>query len=554
MRYFLYCRKSSEAEDRQVLSIESQQQAMERSFGGNPDIEVIETFEESRSAKNPGRPIFRQMLSRIEAGEAEGIITWAPDRLARNSIDGGQIVYLLDCGVLHDLKFATYTFENNSQGKFMLSIMFGQSKYYSDALSENIKRGNQTKIDKGWRPSRAPLGYRNCPVTRTIIPDPDHFPLVRQIFELFLTGSYTPRAIALMARDEWGFRSPRTKRRGGKPLVLATIYKMLGNPFYAGRFVWNGQIYPGQQQPLVTLDEFEKVQRLLGRAGKTCAKKHSFAFTGLIRCGTCAMMITAETKTNKYGSSYTYYHCTKRGMGAKCPERPIADKALEQQFADFLASLSIAPKTAQWACDQVAKGADDEETQAAKQRSCAAAIDEVSAQQRELTSLRLRRLMSDSEFVLEKERLEEERQTLQKSLAAVDTVDRLELLREVISFSNHAVDWFWRADDAAKSLIVKRAGSNFSLTGKILSVEAVKPLFADPHFGKIPQRCRFVDEVRTFSETPPTPAERLLKDISDRLKDGDIGVMLAELRTLRDRFENEETPHLAVAAKSVGRG
>jgi hypothetical protein len=161
-------------------------------------------------------------------------VAWAPDRLARNSIDGGQIVYLLDCGVLRDLKFSTYTFENNSQGKFMLSIMFGQSKYYSDALSENVKRGNQTKLEKGWRPNHAPLGYLNCPVTRTILPDPIHFSLVRRIFELFLSGAFSPRQIATMARDEWGFLTPRKRRSGGKPLVLGTVYKMLGNRFTMG--------------------------------------------------------------------------------------------------------------------------------------------------------------------------------------------------------------------------------------------------------------------------------------------------------------------------------
>ena len=73
-------------------------------------------------------------------------------RLARNSIDGGQIIYLLDRGSLKDLKFATQSFENNPQGKFMLSITFGYSKYYVDALSENVKRGNRAKVERGWRP------------------------------------------------------------------------------------------------------------------------------------------------------------------------------------------------------------------------------------------------------------------------------------------------------------------------------------------------------------------------------------------------------------------
>src|ERR1700743_2661195 len=99
MKCFLYCRKSTESEDRQVLSIDSQRRELERQLAAQSDVELVAVFEESKSAKSPGRPVFNQMVARIEKGEAEAIAAWAPDRLARNSIDGGRIVYLLDRGV-----------------------------------------------------------------------------------------------------------------------------------------------------------------------------------------------------------------------------------------------------------------------------------------------------------------------------------------------------------------------------------------------------------------------------------------------------------------------
>jgi site-specific DNA recombinase len=129
MRYFIYCRKSTESEDRQVLSIDSQLDELKRAFEGNPAIEIIAVYRESFSAKAPGRILFNEMIARIERGEADGILAWHPDRLARNSIDGGRIVYLLDTEILKDLKFANVTFENTPQGKFMLSIIFSYSKY-----------------------------------------------------------------------------------------------------------------------------------------------------------------------------------------------------------------------------------------------------------------------------------------------------------------------------------------------------------------------------------------------------------------------------------------
>ena len=137
---FLYARKSTDVEDKQILSIDRQIHEL-REFAEREQVSIIAELIEKESAKLPGRPVFNDMLSRLEAGEADGILAWHPDRLARNSVDGGRIIYMLDTGVIKTLKFPTFRFEPDPQGKFMLNIMFGQSKYYVDSLSENTKSG-----------------------------------------------------------------------------------------------------------------------------------------------------------------------------------------------------------------------------------------------------------------------------------------------------------------------------------------------------------------------------------------------------------------------------
>jgi len=500
MRYFIYCRKSTEAEDRQVASIESQLTTLQRTFGDRSEIEIAGIYEESFSAKAPGRLQFAAMLERIERGDAHGIVAWAPDRLARNSIDGGRLVYMLDCGVLHDLKFATYTFENNSQGKFMLQIMFGQSKYYSDALSDNVKRGNRTKIEKGWRPNQAPLGYLNDQATKTIVSDPVHFPLVRKMYDLILTGAYSPKQIALTARDDWGFRTPQRKRIGGTPLAMSTVYKILSNPFYAGIICWNGQTYPGKHEPVVSVDEFDQVRSLLDRPGPKRPQRYSFAFTGMIRCGGCGLSVTAEHKRNRQGHRYVYYHCSRPRLGPRCAEPCIERRDLEKQIITFLQSLTIDHDIEAWVHEEMvlmSEGFKREE--AARRRSLEMSLADIETQLRELTGLRIRNLLSDAEFTSTRQKLRKEDVRLHGKIAEVDAgADTIEPFGEIVSFRNRAADWFARGEDDSKRLILQTVGSNLFLKDKTVSIHAKKPFASVTEIDLSPCRLGDVDDVRTL--------------------------------------------------------
>ena len=329
IKYIAYCRKSTDEKDKQIMSIEQQTEEL-KAFAQRENLEISEFLTEAETAKVPGRPVFNSLISLIEKGLIDGIVSWYPDRLARNSIDGGKIIYLVDTGKLQALKFPTFWFENTPQGKFMLSIAFGQSKYYVDNLSENVKRGLYFKLRRGDWPSYAPLGYKNDRNTRKIDVDPKEAKLVKIAFRKFASGEFS----SMKDIRDLFFKNGVT-RRNGKPLHFNQIREMLQRTFYYGLMTYHGETYEGKHKPLITKKLFDEVQKVMEKKYNRKPQKHDFAFTGFIKCKECGSYFTAEKHKKFYPKTrgevwYTYYRCVKKK--GVCSQKYLPEDELEKQL------------------------------------------------------------------------------------------------------------------------------------------------------------------------------------------------------------------------------
>src|SRR3989344_9515374 len=351
IKYFLYARKSTESEDRQVASIGAQISELEK-LAQQDNLNIINIFSESRSAKAPGRPIFNEMIERIQKGEANGIICWKLNRLARNPIDGAAVQWMLQQGVIQHVQTYGRSY-SPSDNVIMMAVELGMANQFVRDLSTDTKRGLRAKAEKGWLPGRAPLGYINNKYKekgkKDILKDPERFPIVRKMWDLLLEKKCSIQKIYDTATNEWGLRNPS----GRKP-AKSKIYDMLSNPFYYGHFRYGGTLNKGNHEPMISEAEFNQAQYILGLRNKPQNRTHAFAFTGLIKCAECGSSITAEEKVKhqKNGNvhQYTYYRCTKK-KNPLCSQHPIEEKVLSKQIEVLLSSIEISNDFGVWALD-----------------------------------------------------------------------------------------------------------------------------------------------------------------------------------------------------------
>jgi len=452
MKYLLYARKSTDEEDRQILSIEAQITET-REYAVKENLVIAQEFIESRTAKVPGRPVFNEMIRLLERGKAEGILSWHPDRLARNSLDGGKIIYLVDKGVIKDLKFPTYRFDDTAQGKFMLSITFGQSKYYVDNLAENIKRGIRQKVRNGVYSGPAPVGYLNDSKTRTIVIDNAKAPLVRKLFELYATGNYTIEKLTDTI-NSLGFAT-----RNNKHLHMSKCQTILSSPFYYGLMRYWGELFEASHEPIITKKLFEKCQAVMKRRGKPRKAEHYMALRGFMRCGECGRMITAEIQ-----KGYTYYRCTKRQR--RCSQRYTREEVLEKQIDSIFQKVSLNNDWASKIINELKKDKEkDAQSLFTHLQNLRAKLTGIDSKISKLIDVYLEGSLTKNEYTRKKEKLVNEKKELQERVRdfADEGNNWFEQAREFVTSLTEARCVYVEGNLESKKEFLKKIGSNFIL-------------------------------------------------------------------------------------------
>ena len=351
VKYALYARKSTQGEEKQERSIKDQvEECIERVVVPHK-LNLIKTVKEEFSAKEPGtRAKFKQLTEDIRKGKITGLIAWHPDRLARNMKDAGEIIDLLDTGILKDLKFATSTFENNPSGKMMLGISFVLSKQYSEHLSESVNRGNKRATEEdGIFLGKLKHGYY-IDNDRHLHPDDTTYTLIKEMFAMRLSGC-TQKEIAQWINNQ----DYKVRKKGKEPQPFKwdkdDVSKLLRDPVYAGVLKYGASFVQLKTKydfsPMIEVDDFYRINKItslnsdkvLSIRKKTDSDIRANLLRGMVYCGICNLPMTSMIIDKKrdgviYESRY-YYKCETDGCDM-CGKSARAKIVLDKAFEPFL--------------------------------------------------------------------------------------------------------------------------------------------------------------------------------------------------------------------------
>ncbi len=468
----VYLRVSSKDQEREGYSIPAQRKLL-NDYALLNGFHVLQEFEDVETAKDTGRTHFGEMIDfmKTQTAPCRVILAEKTDRLYRN---------LRDWVTIDDLKLDVHLVKENeiispdsrSSAKFMHGIRVLMAKNFIDNLSEEVKKGMLQKAREGYWPSYAPVGYMNGKSEsgkKVIVPDPERAPIITMLFEAYSRGDLSLTALTKLAR-----KLGLTHKNSGNPLARSAIHSMLQNRIYYGDFEWDGVVYTGKHEPLISRLLWQKVQDALGtRLGKnTKLVKHEFAFSGLLSCGHCGCSMVGEIKKGKY----IYYHCT--GFRGKCGEPYTHESTLDEQFGKLLQCLEFDAEVLEHMRENIRELGKDKNEQ--QKRVLDRLRDESDSIMKKLDSMYDDKLGGVISLEMFQDRAKKYRRRLDEITAEIEEhegtdVSDFEETIELMELVRNAHSMYLRRSGSEKRRLVQNVLSNCSWKGGVLFAEFRQP-------------------------------------------------------------------------------
>ena len=481
--YLIYARKSSEAEDRQVASIPDQLEWAEKQVSHRSLLVDGKPFAESHSAKAPGRPEFNRMMEEIiKRDDIKGVICWKVNRLTRNPVDTGNLQWLLQSGKIEEIVTSDKIY-TQVDSDFIMAIEGASAQRFIIDLRKDTMRGMKSKLDKGIAPILAPPGYKNDMTKRQgerdIIPDEVQFPLVRKLFELYMTKNYSVQQLWFEA-EKLGIKNSR------KQIVSKSqLYVMLRNPFYTGtHFMYAGKLYTnGSHKPLITKAEYDLIQDIMDGRSRIRHDLHAKdLLAGIMRCGECGRMITTEVKTKHYknGTSqvFTYYRCTKKWNDKKCLQPYIRAEVLEEQVLNYMDTITLSTPFVEWAIKWLkVMHSNQEQLREAKYKTTEQSYQDVVKRINRVVEMTMSEMLTTQEGMERKQELELEKQRLSDELSKMDThvTEWSNLAIQTFDLVKNIKERFTNGTIEQRKTILRVIGSNLVIKDKKIDIMVRTP-------------------------------------------------------------------------------
>ena len=522
--YIGYFRKSTDTEDKQVLSLDSQAEVV-REFAKSRGLYIPKHFElrESYSAKKPGtREIFKYAVKILKDGQAKGIISYKADRLTRNYGDLQTLIELLEKNIeVWATDFGRYT--NDANGTMILGFNALMAKRKIDDLSEDTKRGLQMKVlIKEW-PGVAANGYLNLDEKGRIagkLYDPKLQRLLDNLGRKLeriephpLKAHFIPRAFNLYLVNQHSLKSLATKLneegctgRNGGPLTKSSLEAILKNPFYCGIKTFKDKIVHWKHQPLITKTLFDLVQEKLKMESpfKFHQLDHTFTYGGLLHCGSCGCLITVEKKVKKQKNgnvhSYVYYHCTH---SKACPQKGcIEETELEKQLVDIFQEFTLSQQMADFVQAKLKElFEEDIRYQETNEKALTVRLAKLRDEKKKLYRKLVNDQIKDEAMVEElKKDIDAEITQAEERLESITkhTKDYLEQTSNLLYLAQNAKQLFLEGTREQKHVLLNSVASNLFLKDKKVYFSLKKPFDVLAKGSKRPIQLRLMDNVRTW--------------------------------------------------------